>query len=466
MQIFRLYAKITNPFKRLTGAFMIILMSGIGTFGSAQRMVYTKVEKPILGWSSWSFLRREPSAAKMEAEALALHGSGLQELGYKYVNLDDFWYEGKENMGPAVDKYGRWVTDNSRFPAKGKINGIKVVADYIHSLGLKFGIYLTPGISKQAVEKNTQIKGTRYTADQIAEPSIEENNYNFHGMVRINFSKPGAQEFINSWADMFADWGVDFIKLDGMTNNNVPDIIAWARAIQQCGRPMVLDITQGDFTTAIGLTLAKYASQWEFAPDIECYTCDDKTGTSYPLTSWENVKKRFDYVAEWQPYGGIGGFNDYDAVEIGNGDNNGLTPEERKTQLSLWALGSSPIILGVDLTHLDKSDMKYLKNTSVLAVDQDGIPAKRFVDSGNCQVFAKIESNGDAIVGLFNTSDSKPKEVSIQTSTVGLPENKSGYSLFNLWTGETKKIQGYISAAVPPHGVVLYRVKGLPSQTD
>lgn len=459
MRIFRLCGKIIHLFKKLTGAFMIILVSGIGTFGTAQQMVFTKVDKPVLGWSSWSFLRKDPTAAKMEAEARALHESGLQKLGYEYVNLDDFWYICVNKKGPDVDTYGRWVIDNQRFPAHGDTNGIKVVADYIHSLGLKFGIYLTPGISKQAVLRNTRIKGTPYTADQIAEPSIEENNYNCGGMVRINFNKSGAQAFINSWADMFAEWGVDFIKLDGMTDNNTADIEAWCRAIQQSGRPMILDITQGSFTQKIALPLVKYASQWEFAPDIECYSCDEKTGTSYPLTSWNHVKQRFDYVAAWQLYGGPGGFNDYDAIEVGNGDNDGLTSDERKTQLSLWALGASPLILGVDLTHLDQPDLKYLKNVDVLAVDQDGIPAKRLVNSDDRQVFVKTEPNGDVIVGLFNTDDKKSEQVSMQASAIGLPENESGYSTINLWTGETKKMQGTISAVVPPHGVALYRVR-------
>ena len=153
----------------------------------------------------------------MKAQALALHNSGLQKIGYQYVNLDDFWYQCPGPQGPNVDPYGRWMTDSSRFPAQGDTDGIKVVADYIHSLGMKFGIYVTPGISRQAVSRNTPIKGTSYTAAQIAEPSVEENNYNCKGMVRIDYSKPGAQEYTNSWVDMLAAWGVDYIKIDGMT---------------------------------------------------------------------------------------------------------------------------------------------------------------------------------------------------------------------------------------------------------
>jgi hypothetical protein len=351
------------------------------------------------------------------------------------------------------------VTDPSRFPPQGDTNGIKVVADYIHSMGMKFGIYVTPGISSQAIRKNTSIEGTPYHAAQIANSSVKESNYNCKGMVRIDYSKAGAQEFIDSWVKMLAGWDIDFIKIDGMQNSNAPDVEAWSKAIKKSGRPIVLDVTQGSFTAALAPTLMKYADQWEFAPDIECYRCE-KGSSSFPLTSWKDVSNRFNFVADWQPYSGSGRFNDYDSLEIGNGRNGGLTPVERQTHLSLWALGASPLILGVDLTNLDQQDLqKYLKNASILAVDQDSIAAKRLVNDGDQQVFTKIERNGDAIVGLFNTGK-KERKVSIRTTAVGLADNKGGYSTDNLWTGETKKINGDIDAVVPPHGVVLFRVKG------
>ncbi len=290
----------------LRAALLITLLAGLSV--QHARSEDNGLERtPVLGWSSWSFIRKTPTADKMKAQALALHNSGLQKLGYQYINLDDFWYQCPGPQGPNVDSYGRWVTDPSRFPPEGETNGMKVVADYVHSLGMKFGIYVTPGISKQAVNRNTSIKGTSYTADQIAEPSVKENNYNCKGMVRIDYNKPGAQEYTNSWVEMLAAWGIDYIKIDGMQDSNVADIKAWSNAIRQSGRPMVLDVTQGSYTIAIAPTLMKYANQWEFAPDVECYRCE-KGGSSYPLTSWADVANRFNFVAEWQPYAGPGGF--------------------------------------------------------------------------------------------------------------------------------------------------------------
>ncbi len=415
---------------------------------------------PVLGWSSWSYLRKEPSADRIEAQARAMRDSGLQKLGYKYVNLDDFWYQCPGPQGPNVDSYGRWVTDPSRFPPRGNTNGIQVVADFVHSIGMKFGIYVTPGISSQAVRRNTPVEGTHYTAAQIADASVKESNYNCKGMVRIDYRKPGAQEFIDSWVRTLSGWGIDYIKIDGMANSNAPDIEAWSTAIRKSGRPIVLNVTQGSFTAALAPTLMKYADQWEFAPDIECYRCE-KGGSSYPLTSWKDVSNRFDFVADWQPYSGSGRFNDYDSIEIGNGSNNGISPVERQTQLSLWALGASPLILGVDLTNLDQEDLqRYLKNVAVLAVDQDSIAATRVVKKGKQQVFAKMERQGDAIVGLFNLGE-KEEKISVQASAVGLPDTRSSYSTVDLWTGDTKSTSGDIEAVVSPHGVVLYRVKAL-----
>jgi len=447
----------------VTTVLITVLSAGAATLDGQQDAGTSKnglESTPVLGWSSWSFLREHPTAAKLEAQAQALDDSGLKTLGYKYINLDDFWYQCPGSQGPNVDPYGRWITDSSKFPAQGDINGIEVVADHIHRLGMKFGIYVTPGISRQAISKKTAIQGTPYSADQIAESSVAENNYNCKGMAGINYSKPGAQEFINSWVEMLAGWGVDYIKIDGIKNSNANDVEAWAKAIRQSGRPIVLDVTQGSFTQTLVPTLRKYADQWEFAPDVECYKCE-KGGSSYPLTSWKDIEKRFSYVAEWQPYSGSGRFNDYDSLEIGNGNNDGLTPTERQTQLSLWALGSAPLILGVDLTNLDQRDLQeYLKNTAVLAVDQDSIAAKRIFHSGNQQVFAKMEPSGDAIVGLFNTGGTEEK-ISVTASAIGLPGNERGYAMHNLWTGATEKTSDAISAVVPSHGVALYRVRGL-----
>ena len=443
-------------------------------------------QTPVMGWSGWSFLREAANASEVRGEALALITSGLASVGYTYVNIDDGWYQCPGPRGPNVDQYGRWVINASNYPSIGSENGIQALAAYVHSLGLKFGIYETAGISKQAVAKNTPVLGTSYTADEIA-TDLRQPNYNCGGMVDLNYTSPGAQAYVNSIVDELASWGVDYIKLDGITNHNVPDIQAWAAAIVQSGRPMVLDTTEGNFTIAIAPQLKEYSNQWEFSPDIEINGPDEGSANScysapftgclsvFPLTNYTHWKDRFNAVANWQPYGGPGGFNDYDSIEVGDGPaNSGMSFAAEESQLSLWALGSAPLILGSDLTNkvtnfygsssgLNPVDLRLLMNRQVIEVDQDSIDASRIKDVGSAEVFAKVEPRGDAIVGLFdtNTNLNAPNDtISTTTSAIGLPSSAYGYWVQNLWTGQMWWIShaGDIHASVSPEGVILLRV--------
>jgi hypothetical protein len=461
-------------------------------------------QTPVMGWSGWSFLRLGADTAQVEGEARALVSTGLAAAGYRYVNIDDGWYQCPGSQGPDVDGYGRWVVNTASYPDAGPQNGIAALAAYVHGLGLKFGIYETAGISSQAVAANTPILGTPYTADDIA-TTTSQNNYNCGGMVEINYSAPGAQAYVDSVVDELASWGVDYVKLDGITNSNGPDIEAWQAAIQQSGRPMVLNTTQGSFTIKLAPTLKEYANQWEFDPDIELNGPDEGSANAcnsppytgclsvFPLTSYPNWDDRFAGVASWQPYGGPGGFNDYDSIEVGDGSaDSGMSLAASQAQLSLWALGSAPLILGSDLTSsvtnaygssaaLDPADLSLLTNASVIEVDQDAIDASRIAVTGvpgskaGNQVFAKVEPSGDAIAGLFNTTtklSSSPVTIATTAAAIGLPADPDGYEVQDLWGSQsavaggqtTFRISsaGHISAEVPAEGVALYRVTPLP----
>jgi hypothetical protein len=353
------------------------------------------------------------------------------------------------------------------------------------------------------VAQNTPILGTSYTADEIA-TTTPDNNYNCGGMAGINYSAPGAQAYVNSVVDELASWGVDYIKLDGITNKNGADVEAWRAAIQQSGRPMVLNITQGSYTIKLAPTLKEYANQWEFAPDIEINGPDEGSADScnsppytgclsvFPLTSYAHWSDRFADVEKWQPYGGPGGFNDYDSIEVGDGSaDSGMSLAASESQLSLWALGSAPLILGTDLTSavtnaygtsagLTKRDFRLLTNAQVIKVDQDSIDASRIALVGTPgrkagdQVFAKVERRGDAVVGLFNTTtkrSSGPVTISTTAAAIGLPPDPHGYLVQDVWGRQSVEIggpaafdissAGNISATVPAEGVALYRVTPL-----
>lgn len=430
---------LARPHRRaisLVSAFSLLLAALFGatvaTAPSAAAEGNGVGSTPAMGWSSWSYIRHDPTAADIEAQANALKSSGLSAAGYVYVNIDDFWYVCPGGQGPAVDGYGRWVTNTTSFPpgSSGE-NGIAVVADYVHSLGLKFGLYATPGISDQAVSRNTPILGTSYTASQIAD-GAGEANYNCGGMQGINYSAPGAQAFIDSWADEFASWGVDYLKLDGVGDSDIGDVQAWSTALAQSGRTIHLELSNS-LDIANASTWAQYSNGWRTGGDIECYCGSDANGNPQPLTDWGNIQGRFAQVAQWQPYGGPGAFNDYDSIEFGDGPTiDGLSAAEGQSQLGLWAMAASPLLLGVDLTKLNSTESADLANAAVVAVDQDGIDARRVVSNVNQQAFAKTEQNGDVILGLFNYSGAAAQTVTVSLAAAGIDGSATAT---NLWTG-------------------------------
>jgi hypothetical protein len=409
-----------------------------------------------MGWSSWSFLRERPTAASVEAQARALKSSGLAAVGYRYVNVDDFWMACDGN-GPEVDSYGRWIPDRAAFPG-----GIAAVARRMHAEGLKFGLYVTPGIPANAVRRNTAIDGTSQTAGEIADTAVTEMNYNCGHMYGIDYGTPGAQDYIDSWADEFASWGVDYVKLDGVGSWDVPDIRAWSAALRQTGRPMVLALSN-NLAISHAAQWASLADGWRTGSDIECYSCE-LDGSSYPLTDWGNVFSRFDAVARWQPYGGPNGWNDEDSLEVGNGAADGLTVPGRQTMMALWSLAGAPLILGTDLTRLTPADQAIVSNRAVIAVDQDGIAARRVIDSASVQVFAKRQPNGIWYIGVFNTGTSTRRTFRVPLAQLGLG---SAISAADLWTGRSLGIvSGSYTATIAPGGVSLISARPVVGTSD
>jgi alpha-galactosidase len=413
--------------------------------------------KPLMGWSNWSFIGDDPTAAKIDAQADAMKSSGLSSVGFQYINVDDYYYL-CDSDGPEVDANGRWVPDPSKFPADGKIPGMEAVADHIHADGLKFGMYVTPGVPENAVNAKSKIAGTSYTANEIA-TSADEKNYNCGHMKGIDYSKPGAQAYIDAWADELASWGVDYVKLDGVGSSDIADVRAWSTALKQTGRPMWLELSN-DLPISDAKTWSSLSNGWRTNGDIECYCWPGGSKTSgsvrYPLTKWSNVTQRFNSAANWQPYIGPGGWADFDSLELGNGGNDGLTVAERQSTMTLWSMASSPLILGTDLTHLDATDLAMLKNKAVISVDQDAIAAKRIVDSGDGQVFAKKESNGDYVIALFNTNAGATTTVSVKLSAAGISGTAEGT---DLWTGKgTGTLPSTYSVKLGPGAVKLIRV--------
>lgn len=423
------------------------LLAGVGALPVAHAEANGVAAAPQMGWSSWSFVRQHPTEATIEAQAKAMHDSGLVSHGFTYLNVDDFWYL---NPGSTVDQFGHWATDTSKFP-----DGMAAVASYVHSLGEKFGMYLTPGIPVAAYQQNTPIQGTSFHArDIVSDTSHFETNYNFGNgsMYFIDYTRnpTAAQAFLNSWANQLASWGVDYLKLDGVGDGDIADIQHWSAALNQSGRPIHFELSNS-LDVHNGGVWAQYANGWRIEGDVECYC----SSTSYPLTNWNNVAARFTDDPAWTQFAGAGGWNDLDSVEVGNGANDGLTPDERQTQLTLWSIAAAPLVLGVDLTNLDSSDLALLTNDEVLAVDQHGHPGHPVDRTSQQQVWVAPNGDGSYSVALFNLGGS--------AATVTANWTDAGFSgtaaVRDLWSHtDLGNVTGSFSATLNAHASRLLRV--------
>ena len=392
---------------------------------------------PPLGWSSWSSLRGTISEAAIEAQARSVHAT-LQRHGYVYINIDSGWTD-------HLDAYGRDAWNTTKFP-----DGIPALAAHVHRLGLKLGLYLLPGIPKAAVAANTPIYGTPYHAQDIADTTTEGNTYT--DSWRIDYNKPGAESYVQSYADLFASWGVDYLKMDFVgpggglhPADNRADIEHWHYALAHSGRQIHLELSNS-LSLADASTWQAYANGWRIEGDVECY----KSCPGY-LTNWKlRAAKRFTDAPQWTAYAGPGHWNDLDSLEIGNGDVDGLTPDERVSIMTLWSIEASPLLLGTDLTKLDPADVKLITNDEVIAVDQAGIPATPVSQATPQQVWISKQRDGSSIVALFNLADT-PATVS---ATFAAPSN-----VRDLWAHRTvaRDVTGY-SADLAPHASRLFRV--------
>lgn len=429
-------------------------------------------DKPYMGWSSWSMQSStypglnpdgnysyltEANVLK-QTDALA---TTLKKYGYTYVNVDAGWWM-DYSWKSEYDEYGRQTPDPVRFP-----HGMKSVADHIHSKGLKAGIYLPVGLEKGAYGdgKVPIWNAPGCTTADVVYPDLRTTN-GWDSAYKLNFDNPCAQKYIDSQAHMFADWGYDFLKLDGVgpgssksgdNYDNVADVAAWHKAIAATGRPIHLELS---WSLDIGHAgdWKKYSDGWRIDTDVECY-CDT-------LVTWENsVNDRWNDAPAWSGKAGPGGWNDLDAIDVGNGAMDGLTNAERQSYMTLWAINKSPLFTGDDISKLDNYGLSLLTNQEVIGVDQNDSPVARPVTAmGDQQVWGTKNSDGSYTVALFNLGNS-PASVTAHWASFGFTGAASVRDLWNHQDIGTYKNE--ITAALPAHGSRLFTVKpgGAPSAT-
>ncbi|HZX07746.1 fibronectin type III domain-containing protein [Kribbella sp.] len=415
--------------------------------------------KPYMGWSSWSLQSTNYPGVNpdgpgsfiseknilTQAHALA---TKLKPYGYEYINVDAGWQDGG-------DEYGRPVAMAKRFP-----RGMKAVGDDIHKLGLKFGIYTTVGLGTDVYrDGNTPIYDAPgcFTRD-IVYPDLRKTN-GWDGAYKINYASPCAQKYADSIVKLFASWGVDFIKMDGVgpgswkgapddpNHNNTEDVKAWWRAVQNAGRPMLYTLSWSLSHRYADVWKAN-SNGWRIDTDVECY-CDT-------IVKWDSsVKQRWWDVAQWIDDAGPGHWNNLDALDVGVGAMDGLTDAERQSYMTFWAINSAPLFSGDDLTKLDAYGLKLLTNREVIAIDQSGNPARPLNQDQLQQVWYAQNADGSTTVALFNLADS-PATVTGNFDQLGI----GGKALVrDVWADRnTPNVSGSVSAQLPAHGSKLYKI--------
>ncbi|HEX6355459.1 fibronectin type III domain-containing protein [Actinophytocola sp.] len=415
----------------------------------------TIAEKPYMGWSSWSLQATNypgvnpngPASWLNEANVVKqadVMAAKLKRHGYTYVNVDAGWHK-------DFDQYARPRVDPAKFP-----HGMKWLGDHVHRKGLKLGSYLAVGLYTGAYNNgDSPIYGTDncHTRD-IVYPDLRTTN-GWDQAYKIDFSNPCAQAYIDSVADLLAGWGVDLLKLDGVgpgsfkggeNYDNTEDVKAYRRALDQTGRPIEFLISWALSPTKVDVW-KNHTNGWRVDTDVECY-CDT-------LVTWNSsVKQRWNDVVQWIPHAGPGRWNNLDSLNVGNAEMDGLNEAERLSYMTLWAIESSPLYLGDDLTTLDDYGLSLITNDEVIAINQAGRPAKPLSQATRQQVWFSRQADGSYVVALFNLDD-VPKRVIASWADLGITGKAA---VRDIWNKRDLGSTDGISTVVTTHGTQLLRV--------
>ncbi len=355
---------------------------------------------PPMGWNDWNRYGCAISDSLIRQQADAMVSSGLKAAGYQYINIDDCW------AASSRDSSGNIVANSSKFP-----NGIKAVADYVHSKGLKLGIYADAGTATCA-------------------------------------GYPGMYGHEQQDANTYASWGVDYIKVDWCNTNGLNPQTQYTKihnALANTGRAIVFSLCSWGQGSP-WLWGSSVGNLWRTTGDIS--------------DNWTSMLSNFDSSATHAAYAGSGGWNDPDMLEVGNG---GMSATEDQTHFSLWAISAAPLILGNDMTNMSASAKSTLTNTEVIAVDQDslGVQGTKVSDSNGLQVWSKkLSGTGNVAVVLLNRNTSA-SNITVNWSSIGL---SGSASVRNLWSHtNVGSFNGSYTANVAGHGVVMLKITGSSS---
>ncbi|GIG90570.1 alpha-galactosidase [Plantactinospora endophytica] len=403
-----------------TAALLAVGLALVGPVGSprpAQALNNGVARTPPMGWNSWNTFGCNINETLIRQMADAMVSSGMRDLGYRYVVVDDCW------MNSTRDAQGNLQANSTRFPS-----GMKALGDYLHSRGLLFGIYQAP---------------------------LDRTCAQYFGAYP---GATGAQGHEYQDARQFAAWGVDFLKYDwcsptGTINDQVARFALMRDALASTGRPIVYSINPNSIHEKTGpmRNWGDVANMWRSTEDITNAWNTGQTN-GYPM----GIQNIVDVNVPLAGYAGPGSFNDPDMMEVGNG---GMTDTEMRSHFALWAIMAAPLIAGNDLRDMSTATQTILKNPQLVAINQDtlGLQASQVSFDGTRRVLAKRLANGDVAVALFNQGGST---TTISTSAAAVGKSGSSFTLRDAWTDSTSTTTGTISASVPAHGTAVFRVSG------
>jgi len=418
---------------------------------------------PPMGWNSWDCYG--PTVEEHEVKANADYmASNLKDYGWQYIVVDIRWFVENDKAGGynqtdpryVLDEYGRYQPATNRFPSAKDGKGFKELADYVHNKGLKFGIHIMRGIPKEAVERKLPVKGANgITADQIY--STENQCQWLKDNYTILADKPGAQEYYNSIFELYAKWGIDFIKIDDLSAPlyHKDEIEMIRKAIDGCGREIVLSTSPGPTPVASAEHVGNHANMWRMVNDV--------------WDSWDHLDNLFKVSKDWYPYIKSGTWPDCDMIPLGRISVRGergedrmsrLPKEEQYTLMTFFAIFKSPLFFGGDLPSNDEFTLSLLTNKEVLKMHKESTDVKLVLqEEGKMIVTSANEKTGETYLALFNTSNDGQKEFDVDLSDLGL--NKE-VKIIDLWSGKDFGVNlGSFNYKLSPHESGLFKLSEL-----
>ena len=408
-----------------------------------------------MGWNSWDCYGAAVTEdiVRKNADFMAKH---LKKYGWEYITVDIQWYEPDVKTHEytpfaklCIDEYSRVIPAENRFPSSAGGKGFAPLAEYVHSLGLKFGIHIMRGIPRQAVYERTKIKGTDKTAADIAKTdSICAWNTDMYG---VDPAKPGAKEYYDSIFELYASWGVDFIKCDDIARElpkEESELIMLSDSLKGCGRDMVLSLSPGPALLEKAELYKQVSNMWRITDDF--------------WDNWQLLYNMFERCEKWAPHNGAGHWADADMLPIGYIKQDyspdittQFTKDEQVTMLTLWSIFRSPLIIGGEMTKFDDFTMSLLTNEGILKMHRNARHShqvwRREMNGSEIVLWTAADAEGGQYAALFNIGENAA-DISVPLTELEIYEAKD---ITELWSNEAFHADN-ISADLAPHSARAY----------